>query len=139
LDYGCSTSLTVSLEGITDTRAAGIHEFRTTNLYRAHAQAPTIPIVLHVCREQPAQKTNDFQCPCPTQHPFRESALADKVMRNRNGQEYFAPEVTGVMVAAYPDLFARTEAHRLEPVLPRWTVGRCVDPWVPQQQIRPID
>ena len=22
-------------------------------------------------------------------------------MRNRNGQEYFAPEVTGVMVAAY--------------------------------------
>jgi hypothetical protein len=51
-------------------------------------------------------------------------------MRDRNGQEYFAPEVTSVMVAAYPapirnwisrarrsdakpDLFARTEAHGL--------------------------
>jgi hypothetical protein len=35
LDYGRSTTFTVSLEGITDTQAAGIHEFGTTNRYRA--------------------------------------------------------------------------------------------------------
>jgi len=28
------------LEGITDTQAAGIHEFCTTNRYRAHASGP---------------------------------------------------------------------------------------------------
>jgi hypothetical protein len=35
LDYGRSTTFTVSLEGITDTQAAGIHEFCTINRYRA--------------------------------------------------------------------------------------------------------
>jgi hypothetical protein len=40
LDYGRSTTFTVSLEGITDTQAAGIHEFCATNRYRARASGP---------------------------------------------------------------------------------------------------
>jgi hypothetical protein len=39
LHYGRSTTFTVSLERITDTPAAAIHKFCTTNRYRAHAQA----------------------------------------------------------------------------------------------------
>jgi hypothetical protein len=42
LDYGRSTTFTVSLEGITDAQAAAIHEFCTTNRYRARKR-PAIP------------------------------------------------------------------------------------------------
>jgi hypothetical protein len=58
-------------EGITDTQAAGIHEFCTTNHYRARKR-PTISynsIVPHVCHDQPAQKANDPQCPYPAPLP----------------------------------------------------------------------
>jgi hypothetical protein len=63
-------------------------------------------------------------------------------MRNRNGQEYFAPEVTGVMVAGYPapirnwisrhgdltqsPIFLRGwKLMALYPFHRWWTVGRC--------------
>jgi hypothetical protein len=46
-----STTFTVSVEGITETEAAGIHKLCTTI-----AIAPSQAVVLHVCREQPAQK-----------------------------------------------------------------------------------
>jgi hypothetical protein len=59
LDYGRSTTFTVSLEGITDTQAAGIHKFCTTNRYRARKRPHNSynAIVLHACHEQSAQKS----------------------------------------------------------------------------------
>jgi hypothetical protein len=48
LDYGRSTTFTVSLEAITDTQAAGIHEFCTTNRCRARKR-PTIPTTRLYC------------------------------------------------------------------------------------------
>ena len=57
LDYGSSTTFTVSLEGITDTQAARFHEFRTTNRCRAPAAHNFYNAILpHVCNEQSAQK-----------------------------------------------------------------------------------
>jgi hypothetical protein len=49
-----SSTFTVSLEGLPDTQAAGIHEFCTTNRYRAHAEAThnsCKAIVLHVAAQ----------------------------------------------------------------------------------------
>jgi len=48
LDYGRSTTFTVSLEGITETQAAVVHEFYTTNRYRAR-QRHTIPTTRLYC------------------------------------------------------------------------------------------
>jgi len=71
LDYARSTTVAVSLEGITDTQTAGIHRFCTTNRSRAQAADNSYSaIVLHVCHEQSAQKANDPQYPSPTQRPF---------------------------------------------------------------------
>jgi hypothetical protein len=44
-------------------------------------------IVLHVCHEQPAQKTDHPQYPSPSWRRFCESAIADKVMRNDRSPE----------------------------------------------------
>jgi hypothetical protein len=70
LDYGRPTTFTVSLEGITDTQAAGTHARNTTRLYCTFAT------------NNPLKKAHDPQCPSPTRRPFRESALVDKIMRN---------------------------------------------------------
>ena len=48
LDYGRSTTFTISSEGITDTQAAGIQEFCTTNRYRARKRPP-IPTTRLYC------------------------------------------------------------------------------------------
>ena len=48
MDDGRSTTFTVSLEGIPDTQAAGIHEFCTRNRYRVRKR-PTIPITRLYC------------------------------------------------------------------------------------------
>jgi hypothetical protein len=71
LGYGRSTTFTVSLEGITDTQAAGIHELHDQPPSRAQAAGNSFnAIVPHVCHEQPAQKANDPQCVSPTRPPF---------------------------------------------------------------------
>ena len=70
LDCGRSTTFTVSLEGITDTQAAGITNLaRPTAIARASGRNSHNAIVLHVCHEQPAQKANDRQYPSPTRRP----------------------------------------------------------------------
>jgi hypothetical protein len=60
-DYGRSTTFTVSLGGVTDMQAAGIHEICATSRFRPR-ERPTIPttrFVLHVCHEQP---NNPLKC-----------------------------------------------------------------------------
>jgi hypothetical protein len=57
LDYGRSTTSTVSLEGITDTQAAAIHEFSTINRYRA--------------RKRPAMPTTRLHCTSAANNPLK--------------------------------------------------------------------
>jgi hypothetical protein len=62
------TTFTVSLEGVTEMEAADPHKFCTTIAIARKRQAnynSYNAIVLHVCREQPAQKTDDPQYPLP--------------------------------------------------------------------------
>src|SRR5215475_5516059 len=72
----------LSLEGITDTPAAGIHEFAPPTAI-VRASGPTIPTTrsYRSATNNPAQKANDRHAPSPTRRPLYESALADKVMR----------------------------------------------------------
>jgi hypothetical protein len=83
LDYGRSTAFSVSLEGITETEAAGIQKFCTTNRYCAHPPGEPRSMGRYAARlpRTTRSKTNDPQCPCPTPRPFYESAVADKVLR----------------------------------------------------------
>ena len=83
MDYGRSTTFSVSLEGITETEAAGIQRFCTTNRYCAHAPGePRSTGRCTACLPRTTRsKTNDPQCPYPTPRPFYESAVADKVLR----------------------------------------------------------
>src|SRR5262249_13600608 len=83
LDYGRSTAFSVSLEGITETEAAGIQKFCTTNRYCAHAPGEPRSTGRHTARlpRTTRSKTNDPQCPYPTPQPFYEPAVADKVLR----------------------------------------------------------
>jgi hypothetical protein len=83
LDYGRSTAFPVSLEGITETEAAGIQKFCTTNRYCAHAPGEPRSMRRYTARlpRTTRSKTNDPQCPYPTPRPFYESAVADKVLR----------------------------------------------------------
>jgi len=72
LDYCWWTTFSVSLEGVTETEAASIHEFCTTNRYRARASAPQF--LQRDCTARLPQttrsKANDPQCPSPTRRPF---------------------------------------------------------------------
>jgi hypothetical protein len=87
LDYGRSTTFTVALEAITDTQAAGIHEFCTTNRYRARASGPQF--LQRDCTARLPQttrpKANDPQCPSPTRRPF--------LRVSSRGQGYEKPQV----------------------------------------------
>ena len=79
-----STPFTVSIEGITETEAAGSLNFCTTAAIARMRQAnhnPYKAIVLHACHEQPRSRTNDPQCPPLPGDPSSRSAAADKVMR----------------------------------------------------------
>jgi hypothetical protein len=87
LDYARSTTFSVSLEGITETQAAGIQKSCTTNRYCAHA--PGEPRSMGRCTARlprtTRSKTHNRQCPYPTPRPFYESAVADEVLRNDRG------------------------------------------------------
>jgi hypothetical protein len=75
LDCGRSTTFTVSLEGITETEAAGILNFCTTIGFARTRQANHNSykvIVLRVCREQPTQELTILNA----------AGLAAKVTRN---------------------------------------------------------
>jgi len=66
LDYGRSTTFTVSLEGISETEAAGILKFCTTIAIARTRQAnrnSNKAIVLHVCHEQPVQELMILNAP----------------------------------------------------------------------------
>jgi hypothetical protein len=85
LDDGRSTTFTLSLEGITETEAAGSHKVCTTIAIARKAKritTPTIRFVLYVCREQPAQITKYPQCPSPT---WRRVCEPSKLRSSRAG------------------------------------------------------
>ena len=83
MDDDRSTTFTVSLEGITETEAAGPHKFCTAIAIARKGQAnhnSYNATVLHVRHEQPAQNTNDPQMPL--------SYLATLLLVGHRGQGY---------------------------------------------------
>jgi hypothetical protein len=69
LDYGRSTTFTISLEGITDTQAAGIREFASPTAMARPSGPTSYNAIALVCQEQPAQKADDRHVPSPTGAP----------------------------------------------------------------------
>jgi hypothetical protein len=92
-----STTFTVSLEGITDTQAAGIHEFCTTNRYRP--------------RKRPAIPSTRLYRPSATNKPLkmlmilnvpplpRPSQLSLRGARNRDHHKALAQSLTRIVSA----------------------------------------
>jgi hypothetical protein len=79
LECGRSTTFTVSVEGITETEAAGIHKLCTT-IAIAHARQAK-RLYCTSAMNYPL-KNHDPPCLCPTCRRFCESAMANKITRN---------------------------------------------------------
>jgi hypothetical protein len=79
LEYVRSTTFTVSVEGITETEAAGIHKLCTAIAIAHTRQAKRLYCTSAM--NNPL-KNHDPRCLCLTCRRFCESAMANKVTRN---------------------------------------------------------
>jgi hypothetical protein len=79
LEHGRSTTFSVSVEGITETEAAGIHKLCTTIAIAHTRRAKRLYLT---CAMNNPLKNHDPRCLYPTRRRFCESAVANKVTRD---------------------------------------------------------